>query len=184
MCCRFRLCLDDIDDVYEIEFPEEEIAEYMGKKVVFPSEKCPVIILKGSNPTISFKKWGFIGYDKKLIINARSETIGQKPTFRPYYNKKCVIPISGFYEWSQDTKHNRYFFDFKDSKIHYLAGIYDNLGNFVVITKMADNEMQGIHNRMPILLEKEEVNSYLSNQVVIENAYINSKVFLNATLEQ
>lgn len=99
------------------------------------------------------------------MINARAETLTQKPSFKHLLkSKRCLVPSSGFYEWKRiDKRKIPYYIGIKNSKIFSFAGLYDNwkdsVGNelktFTIITTNSNNTLKPIHNRMPVILERE-----------------------------
>ena len=111
-------------------------------------------------------KWGFPGFDKgKLLINARAESVKTRPTFADSFaSRRCVLPAAGFYEW--DRKKEKVTFRLGDKPILYLAGIYRPYGaekRFVVLTREANESMRPVHDRMPLILSKEEVRPWVGN---------------------
>ena len=111
-------------------------------------------------------KWGFPGFDKgKLLINARAESVKTKSTFADsFVSRRCVLPAAGFYEW--DRKKEKVTFRLGDKPILYLAGIYRPYGaekRFVVLTREANDSMRPVHDRMPLILSKEEVRPWVGN---------------------
>ena len=112
-------------------------------------------------------KWGFPGFDKgKLLINARAESVKTKSTFADSFaSRRCVLPAAGFYEW--DRKKEKVTFRLGDKPILYLAGIYRPYGaekRFVVLTREANDSMRPVHDRMPLILSKEEVRPWVGNR--------------------
>ena len=108
----------------------------------------------------AFLRWGFPGFDNgKLLINARAESVKERPTFAESFAlRRCVLPAAGFYEW--DRKKEKVIFTAYGHKILYLAGIYRPYGDenrFVVLTREANASMEPVHDRMPLILSKEEV---------------------------
>ena len=101
-----------------------------------------------------------------LIFNARSETVREKPMFRyDYETHRCLIAANKFYEWKDigAKKKEKYEF-FAPGEILYLAGIYhkDPQGDrFTILTREAEGCMTGIHHRMPLILHREEMESWL-----------------------
>lgn len=98
--------------------------------------------------------WGYPGFEKgKLLINARSETVRQRPVFRHDFEKRrCVIPARGFYEWN--AKKEKFYFTGTD-RVLYLAGIYkkEEKGDCVtVLTTRANASVEQVHDRMPLLI--------------------------------
>ena len=111
-------------------------------------------------------KWGFPGFDKgKLLINARAESVKTKSTFADSFaSRRCVLPAAGFYEW--DRKKEKVTFRLGDKPSLYLAGIYRPYGvekRFVVLTREANDSMRPVHDRMPLILTKEEVRPWVGN---------------------
>ena len=110
--------------------------------------------------------WGYNLFDRKLI-NTRIESIRDKDIYNhDYKNNKCLIIVSGFYEWDQDKK--RYFIT-RNTTPFYLAAIYQNsspFSNFSIITKEA-SQTKEIHQRIPITFDKYSATNYLNNQYTI-----------------
>lgn len=170
MCGRYLLdvYLDDIRLRYQVS----NYIDFEPLKDIFPSNKVPVILSGYNNRLIKKLIWGFSPYYmKKLLINARSETISEKSTFKDsFINRRCIIPASGFFEWEKvaDKKVKRKI-NVIDNKVFSIAGIYnkfkDNDGNdffaFTILTKEANDIIKPIHNRMPVILKKEEENLWL-----------------------
>lgn len=107
--------------------------------------------------------WGVTGKEKKLVINARSETALNKPMFSDsIIHRRCIMPAAGFYEW--DKEKNRVTFFRKDRSPIYLAGFYqlsENRDSFVILTTAANESMIKVHDRMPLMIEKDKVRDWL-----------------------
>lgn len=122
-----------------------------------------------------FFRWGLIpSWAKEIgnynLINIRIESILEKPGFKSgLIRRRCVIPANGFYEWRQTDK-QPFFIHSEDSEFIFLAGIYDAWtapdGSFVpsagILTTAADSQVAPIHSRMPVILGKEEMESWLN----------------------
>jgi len=170
MCCQYKLGLEEyFNKRAEKTKGQEAFIEYTKNKIIYPNKTSPVITLKNGIQEVTLKKWGFKSFDGKPIINAREETIREKAMFKGYEKHRCVIPIVGFFEWSKDGVHTKYYFSFRDNTIYYLVCIYDVFDNFVVITRTPNDEMINIHDRMPLLLKEEEIINYLSNKLDIKD---------------
>ncbi len=109
-------------------------------------------------------QWGFPQQDKKsLLINARCEGIGDKKTFgESVRRRRCVIPASGYFEW--EARKNKVVFRREDHKPVYMAGVYnliDNAERFVVITTEANESVSNVHDRMPLILEENEIDMWI-----------------------
>ena len=132
---------------------------------VCPSNTAVVINRNHQNLSAEMMKWGFPGYEKnRLLINARAESVLEKKTFREsILSSRCVIPANGFYEWK--NKKEKYKFERPDEqKTLYMAGCYKQYpeyGCFVIITTAANESVAPVHNRMPLILEKEEIRHWI-----------------------
>ena len=177
MCGRY-FWTDDAEDAFEEDFPElaGEVFELRAGDYT-PGMKSLAVIgrstpLYGNGSaehgeqagdaglSTEFLLWGFPGFDKgKLLINARAESVRDRPTFADSYAaRRCVLPAAGFYEW--DRKKEKVIFTVPESKILYLAGIYRPYGEekrFVVLTREANASMAPVHDRMPLILSRAEV---------------------------
>jgi putative SOS response-associated peptidase YedK len=132
---------------------------------------------KGERKIVSMQ-WGLIPHwakDDKIankLINARSETIAEKPSFKNSYKKsRCLIIADGFYEW-KDTgfKKKPFYICFKNEKPFTMAGLYDKWINSdgkiittcTIVTTEANEIMQPIHHRMPVIIEPENYDLWLN----------------------
>jgi putative SOS response-associated peptidase YedK len=117
--------------------------------------------------------WNFVPHWmpdlKKGVINARAETLGQKPYFRSSFLKhRCAILADGFYEFVKDgDKRTPYFFHKPNNERFVFAGVYDALPGkagevgFAIITTTPNSVVEPIHDRMPVILEPEGVSVWL-----------------------
>lgn len=169
-------------------FPEAEFWDGGAKQVSgFAHPRLP--ILASEEPElIQMAFWGLIPFwtkDQDLAskmarqcLNARSETLAEKPSFRgPFKSKRCLVPISGFYEWRTEGKHKSpYFIKLKDEEVFSIAGLYDDWCNpatgevirtFTLVTCEANPLMAEIHNtkkRMPVILGKTSQEKWLTTE--------------------
>ena len=131
-----------------------------------PAMPAPVIYCEAGTQKLAFLKWGFRNErDSGLIINARVETAAEKPMFREAVAEhRCLIPASGFYEW--DAGKNKFRFTDRNGNLLCFAGIFtrqENEGRFVILTTGANTSMQGVHDRMPLILRPEDYEKWLAN---------------------
>ena len=109
--------------------------------------------------------WGLTSRDNKLIINARAESVLDKPMFSDSFsNRRCLLPAAGFYEW--DKAKTKFIFKRPDGKPMYLAGFYDlNEGkdSFVILTTSPNSSMEPVHDRMPVMIEAANAQDYLQD---------------------
>ncbi len=133
---------------------------------VKPSMTAPVICHQDRHRRLDAFQWGFKKYGEKgLVINARAESIFAKRMFsNSIASRRCVIPASGFYEW--DASRNKFHFSDSKKQILYMAGIYrveENTRKFVIITTAANSSMKAVHDRMPVILQEDMLDSWLSD---------------------
>ena len=116
---------------------------------VVPTQK--VAAIRQNNPRRATESiWGLINpHSGAPIINARIETLSERTMFRPLLDHhRCLIPADGFYEWKDRQP---YYFQRPDHSLFAFAGLFQD-GHCVIITRSADENMHGIHDRMPLML--------------------------------
>ena len=138
--------------------------ELLSSGDVYPSATVPVL---AHNAAPLFARWGYERFDKKgLLINARAETVTQKPTFRQdFFERRCLIPANGFYEWTENKQ--KVFFRRKDRLPLLLGGICRHKkggeASFVILTKDATPPVDAYHDRIPILIETNNIEKWLGD---------------------
>lgn len=197
MCFYYSLTksIKDIETSYNAKFiPENfDITESFSKNVInaFTFPNVP-IILNDTSRKIILAQWGLVPNwikskedarkIKKFNLNARAETIFQKPSFKiPILQKKCIILIDGFYEWMHLNNIKYPFFIYKKNKeLMNIVGIYDfwiipktnNIFiSFSIITVHANKLLSKIHNtkqRMPLIIDKHNVETWLNNNTTLQ----------------
>ena len=129
-----------------------------------PTDTPPVLIARGGKVIAEFQRWGIPGWRGGLMINARAETVCEKPMFRrSMAAQRCVVPAAGYYEW--DRQRHPYRFHLPGVPL-YLAGIYDNVEGvdcFVILTTAPNASVRDIHDRMPLLLSREQIRPWLTD---------------------
>lgn len=163
LCGRFYINNDVISLIKRLKSDNEFSCE-ISPGDIFPSQKAWIITKHNNNFGAKEIKWGFKNSNNGLIINVRSETVFQKKMFSKAVEKRrCVIPSSGFYEWSAIKE--KFKFYRKDHDTLYMAGIYDTNDDgerFAVLTTEANSSVSDIHGRMPLILEKNQVRKWLN----------------------
>ncbi len=177
MCGRFNLTANSAQ-VCEA-FGLERVSDYKPSFNIAPSQTILNITqLPGENLQASYSHWGLIpswAKDTKMsshLINARAETITEKPSFRTAFKKRrCLIPATGFYEWAK-TEHGKqaYHIYREDSQLFAFAGLWeywehnaDIVYSCTIITTAANALMQPIHERMPIIISRENYAYWLDS---------------------
>lgn len=160
MCGRYYINPDTEDEIRKIvDAAEEKLKITAGD--VFPSQQAAVLTGHGNRLYAGRMVWGMPRYGgNSLVINARAETAQQKPLFQnAMVKRRCVIPAAGFYEWN---KHKEKFRFWRDSQpVLYLAGCYDLENRFVILTTDANRSVADIHDRMPVILDPNELQDWL-----------------------
>ncbi len=132
-----------------------------------PGELAAVITGTHDKTRVTVNRWGYPGFSGKgVIFNARSETVFDKKMFQNgiKYNR-CIIPACGFYEWNKHK--DRYTFTQEDHDVMYLAGFHDYIDHeerFVILTREANASMSPVHDRMPVILEEDQISSWLFDE--------------------
>lgn len=146
---------------------------------VTPGMIMPVLAIGRDHvPVITTFKWGLVpswakdpntGYK---MINARSETITQKPSYAvPFQCRRCVVPSNGFYEWMKEGSNKIPHFVYRtDDPLMSFAAIYDrwkypdgkDLFTYSIITTTANDGIKHIHERMPVVLNKDQIKDWLN----------------------
>ncbi len=177
MCGRFTLTVDPADlkeEFQDYTFP----SQFAPRFNIAPSQPILAIPNDGKN-TADFFVWGLIPSWAKepdvgnRLINARGETLAEKPSFRGSYKyKRCLILADGFYEWKAEpgTKTKTpYFIHMKDRKPFAFAGLWDEwngsdgsqVKSCTIVTTDPNELMTSIHNRMPLILKPEDYTQWL-----------------------
>lgn len=177
MCGRYRLVRKK--EILAEVFDAGDDVDWAPRYNVAPSQDVPVIRQDATKPiqSLSLMRWGLIpswSKDPKVgfkMINARAETVEEKPAFRePLQSRRCLIPADGFYEWAKEGRaKSPYCFTLADDSVFAFAGLWDRwkspLGETVqtcsIITTSANALVSGIHERMPVILERENYDLWL-----------------------
>jgi len=178
MCGRYSFAPDlkIVNQHYGITIDDGEIEPNYN---CAPSQKLP-ITSNDSPQAMSFYTWGLIPFwakDKSIgykMINARGETLAEKPAFRnAWKTRRCLVPADAFYEWkkTQNPKEKKipYRIFLPEQSIFSMAGIWEQWKNpdgeivrsFSIVTTQPNSLMAEIHDRMPVILSKENEKKWL-----------------------
>ena len=179
MCARYTLTskAEAVEQHLKIRVDKSQYAQTWNAA---PGEKHLVVSAQDKT-TANWFLWGLIPHwatDKKIsnpLINARSETIEDKPTFKRLLQKnRCLVVTDGFYEWKKIGKESiPYYVRFRDQRIFCIAGLWDNCYNstgnqvqsFTIITTPANKLVSPIHNRMPVIINHSNERKWLDNSI-------------------
>ncbi|OGU18628.1 MAG: hypothetical protein A2X85_17470 [Geobacteraceae bacterium GWF2_54_21] len=183
MCGRFTSLLSPeliiaIRELFGVPVPDSAEPRYN----VAPSQQVWVVRQEGDHNRLDLMKWGLIPFwakDPKIgskMINARSETVQEKPAFRQAIKfRRCIIPAAGFYEWMRSgDKKQPYYIRMADGSPMFLAGLWEQwksvedekfLETFTILTTAANDLVAPLHDRMPVILQSEDRNLWLSHSM-------------------
>lgn len=150
-----------------------------------PTQSSPVVLMRNGQREISLMRWGLIpawasdirATSKYSLINARSEEILQKRTYKAaFLKRRCIVPLSGFYEWKRqgDGPKIPYAISGKDAAILSVAGVWEHwvdkssgevVESFAILTVGANSMMQAIHDRMPVILAPSDEAQWLDSEI-------------------
>lgn len=139
---------------------------------ICPGKDAPVLLGRDGTISCRWQHWGFPGFEgKKLIYNARCESALDKPLFREsLLHRRIVIPASWFYEWNPRKEKNT--FCRNDMPILFMAGFcrqYKDGERFVILTTAANDSMKPVHDRMPLILERQEIEEWMFRDAKTES---------------
>ena len=152
--------------------------DYQQNYNAAPTQLLPVI-LDAASDHVTMCRWGLIpqwAKDEKIgykMINARAETVQQKPAFADSFkSRRCLVIADGFYEWKQEGGKTKipYRITIEDGDFFAMAGLWSSWvrdGNefksFTIITTPANNQMSALHDRMPVILYPEDESTWLTS---------------------
>jgi putative SOS response-associated peptidase YedK len=177
---------------YETYSDEELYVRYLSKRPVTPlvvspiynlcpTQDSPVLRLVSGERQFDTMRWQLVPAAEPVFatklstINARSEFIFDSRLYRDLIvRQRCIIPLSGFYEWKREGDRKRPFkICLRDEPIMSVAGIWDTWhagapderGSFSILTTSANDSMREIHDRMPVILDRVDEDAWLDPEV-------------------
>lgn len=162
MCGRFHFGIIPNKTGKQIKQRAEKLNLVYKEGEIFPADNVLCIISNSSKIDLTTMKWGI--KSKSLLINARLETINDRLTFKEIMNNRCAIIANGFYEW--DKSKNKYYITTNEDYI-YLACIFNEKKELVILTKSSSDEFSRIHDRVPFIMNKDEMLAYIHNEKCI-----------------
>ncbi|WP_338548835.1 SOS response-associated peptidase [Roseovarius phycicola] len=168
MCGRFALTLppDAMAQLFAAR-PANDVPGVPNFNIC-PTNAVHVVTSQDGQRQLRAMRWGFLPHwyksptDGPLLINARSETIAEKPAFRrAARGRRCLIPATGFYEWTKDAEGKRlpWYIAPTQSSMLAFAGVWQDWAQgdeafttCAIVTTAANPRMQAIHHRMPVIL--------------------------------
>jgi putative SOS response-associated peptidase YedK len=167
MCGRTKLP-DDVSELkLDLKIDWDEISDYKPRWNAAPTSTLPVVVSRNSERVLTLMRWGLIpswAKDAKIgysTFNARAEAVDSKPAFRTAWQagKRCLVIADGYYEWRDVDKQpfavaldNRGPMTFAGLWDTWRDGAGDTLCSFTVITTAANELLEPLHSRMPVVL--------------------------------
>lgn len=182
MCGRFSIMYDPAE-LEEMLGLEDVPVDLVPNVNVSPGDGIGVVI-DGQKRNLEIFKWGLVpGWAKdpsigNKMINARAETLIEKPSFRnAFARRRCLIPAGGFYEWRQEGGRKQpYLFQLKTQRPFTFAGLWEHwqdahgneLYTCTIITTSPNDLLAEYHERMPVILDAENCWKWLEDKPLLE----------------
>jgi len=177
MCGRYVIEISA--DLVRKVFGVVDVPQWTARYNIAPTQRVPVIRQRGdSTRQLVLMRWGLIpSWAKEVgegLINARAETVNEKPSFRQSFRqRRCILPATGFYEWQKVDKHKiPHFVRLKNQMPMPFAGIWDSwrapegqvVESCAILTTAANGAVGAIHERMPVILHPDEFGQWLDRE--------------------
>jgi len=178
MCGRYNLLAtpEQVIDTYQLH----RLPRYETSYNIPPGQKILTIVqLDDGSYKAVYLHWGLIPHwakERKIshnLINARAETIAEKPAFKSaYQQRRCLIPATGFYEWQKTEQGKQaYCISRPDQQLFAFAGLWEywehdreTVYSCTIITTTANQLINPIHSRMPVIISHNNINHWLDKQ--------------------
>ena len=183
MCGRFAVTVSP--SMIADHFNLAESVEFSPNYNITPSQQIPAVWLREGERVVSLMRWGLIPHwakDEKIgykMINARAETLFEKPAFRAASKmRRCLIPANGFFEWQRAGKQKQPFYvTVRDQELFSFAGLWEiwqksrdeQVISCSIITTEANTLMAPIHNRMPAIISPDKYGKWMSLDAATED---------------
>ena len=180
MCGRFVL-ISDLSVVAQSFGAAGVSLHFLPDRNIHPGRPVPAVIGTDRGNRLASFSWGLVPFWAKdpsigaRLINARAETIAQKPAFQNAFRKqRCLIPADGFYEWKKDGASKKPFqFGLKSKELFVFAGLYERwaaagrkpLQTCAIITTRANEVVAAVHDRMPVIIPKAAQDLWLNPEI-------------------
>ena len=158
------------------QFKVEEVPPLAERYNVAPAQTVLAVREGSDGREATLLKWGLVprwAKDSRIgnkLINARSETVAEKPSFREAFaRRRCLVPLDGFYEWARRGDRKRpFYFHMRDGEPFAVAGLWESwegggelLETCTLLTTEANDLLAGYHDRMPVILRPEDYDLWL-----------------------
>jgi len=179
MCGRFTQFYTwaDIHEMYNLTMLARNLQPSWN---IAPTQDADVVMRADGGSDLVRMRFGLVPFWAKdadvayTMINARAETVAEKPAFRAAFKeRRCIVPVSGFYEWKPAEGGKQPFhITRRDGEVMSLAGLWerwsppeaergDDILSFAIITTKAGPDIMHLHNRMPVVIERDAIGTWL-----------------------
>jgi len=175
MCGRYKL--EPTPEELRSLFLYGEHPNFPPRYNIAPTQPIPIVRLWNGRRNFHLVRWGLVPswakeMPKSVLINARAETINDKPSFRGgFRHRRCLVPADGFYEWQarRGAPKQPFLIRRRDRKIFAMAGIWEDwltaegseLDSCAIVTTVANDTLAPIHQRMPVILDQGDWDTWL-----------------------
>ena len=189
MCGRFvqKSSANQMQSFFSIKGP---VPNFGQRYNVAPTQDAAVVLAEDATTRrLALKKWGLIpawskeGKASYATFNARAESVREKPSYaQPFAKRRCIVPADGFYEWTGPKGAKiPHLFERQDGALLALAGLHESwrardgsetIQSFTIVVTAANGWMSRFHDRMPVILEEAEQETWLTGSAEAATALL------------
>ena len=190
MCGRYvnKNSFEDIEKLFQADLIQSPSISIQPSYNICPTQYSPVVVSADEKYQMKNMHWGLIpswSKDSKFatnLINARIETVQEKPSFKGLTNtSRCIVIASGYYEWVQTDSGKQPYYINGEHDVLPIAGLWTrwkDIKSFTIITKSANSNISNIHHRMPLIIEQNHIKSFLDHSIKFDSSYNNQDIRL------
>jgi len=171
MCGRYNLYSNHGED--PVVILDHEIKPLFN---IAPTQFVPIITLDDSEQRLHKARWGLMPiwakdiHKTKPYFNARAENLEHNKVFGSSVSRRGLVPMSGFYEWTENDRKQPWYFQIKDSELFYCGGLWRDweyeegkmMRTFTILTTQPHDVMKPIHDRMPVVIDENDFEQWLT----------------------